>query len=67
MTALREANQIGALQPTALVSYDAEFEHIFDTRDDIALRAEGMDGAGLVDPTWRDQMKTAGEAKTSLR
>ncbi len=31
MTALREANQIGALQPTTLVSYDAEFEHIFDT------------------------------------
>lgn len=64
MTALREANQVGALQPTTLVSYDAEFEHIFDTRDDVALRAEGMDDAGLADPTWRDQMKKAGEAQT---
>lgn len=64
MTALREANQVGALQPTTLVSYGAEFEHIFDTRDDVAPRAEGMDDAGLADPTWRDQMKTAGEAKT---
>jgi RES domain-containing protein len=64
MTALREAKQAGSLQPTTLVSYDAEFGHIFDTRDDIALRAEGMDDAGLADPTWRDQMKAAGEAKT---
>lgn len=64
VTALREANQAGSLQPTTLVSYDAAFERIFDTRDDIALRTEGMDDAGLADPTWRDQMKTAGEAKT---
>ena len=56
VAALREANQAGSLQPTTLVSYDAEFERIFDTRDDIALRAEGMDDAGLADPTWRDQM-----------
>jgi len=64
VTALREANQAGSLQPTTLVSYDAVFERIFDTRDDIALRTEGMDDADLADPTWRDQMKTAGEAKT---
>ena len=64
VAALREANQAGSLQPTTLVSYDAEFARIFDTRDDIALRAEGMDDAGLADPTWRDQMKAAGEAKT---
>uniref|UniRef100_A0A9E7ZZ48 RES domain-containing protein n=1 Tax=Bosea sp. NBC_00436 TaxID=2969620 RepID=A0A9E7ZZ48_9HYPH len=64
VTALREANQAGSLQPTTLVSYQAEFERIFDTRDDSALRAEGMDDAGLADPTWRDQMRTAGEART---
>lgn len=64
MTALRGANQVGGLQPTTLVSYDAEFGHIFDTRDDLALRAEGMDDASLADPTWRDQMKTVGEAQT---
>ena len=64
VTALREANQAGSLQPATLVSYDAVFERIFDTRDDIALRTEGMGDADLADPTWRDQMKTAGEAKT---
>lgn len=64
MTALREANQVGALQPTTLVSYDADFERVFDSRDDAALRAEGMDAAALADPSWRDQMKATGEAKT---
>ena len=64
MTALREANQIGSLQPTTLVSYDADIEHVFDSRDDDALQMEGMDAAALTDPTWRDQMKATGEAKT---
>jgi RES domain-containing protein len=64
MTALREANQAGSLQPTTLVSYDADIERVFDSRDEAALRAKGMDGAALSDATWRDQMKTAGEAKT---
>lgn len=62
MTALREANQVGSLQPTTLVSYDADIEDIFDSRDDAAMAAQGMDAAILADPTWRDQMKTAGEA-----
>lgn len=30
MTALREANQVGNLQPTTLVSYDAEVDNSFD-------------------------------------
>ena len=64
MTALREANQAGSLQPTTLVSYDADIEAVFDSRDDEGLRAEGMDAATLADPTWRDQMKATGEAKT---
>lgn len=64
MTALREANQVGSLQPTTLVSYDADIDRIFDSRDDAALRAEGMDAAALADPTWRDQMKATGEART---
>ena len=37
MTALREANQVGNLQPTTLVSYDAEIERVFDCRDEAAL------------------------------
>ncbi|EKS26811.1 MULTISPECIES: RES family NAD+ phosphorylase [Nitrobacteraceae] len=64
MTALREANQVGNLQPTTLVSYDAEIENIFDTQDEAALMAEGVDAATLADATWRDQMKANGEAKT---
>lgn len=64
MTALREANQAGNLQPTTLVSYDAEIDGVFDTRNEAALHAQGMDLVGLADSSWRDQMKTAGEAAT---
>lgn len=64
MTALREANQVGSLQPTTLVSYAADLEPIFDSRDAAALRTEGMDEVALADGTWRDQMKATGEAKT---
>lgn len=64
MTALREANQVGALQPTTLVAYDADIESVFDGRDPDTLAAEGMDAAALADASWRDQMKAAGEART---
>jgi RES domain-containing protein len=64
MTALREANQVGNLQPTTLVSYEAEIDSIFDCRDETALAVEGMDAAALADTTWRDQMKASGQAKT---
>lgn len=64
MTALREANQVGNLQPTTLVSYDADIERVFDSRDNGALSAHDMDASALADTTWRDQMKTTGEAKT---
>lgn len=64
MTALREANQVGALQPTTLVCYDAEIDRVFDTRDAAALAAEGLDAEALADPSWRDQMRTQGEART---
>ncbi|UOK73927.1 RES family NAD+ phosphorylase [Ancylobacter polymorphus] len=64
MTALREANQVGNLQPTTLVAYVAEIDGIFDCRDDAALAEEGMDAAAIADTTWRDQMRTNGEAKT---
>ncbi|GGB01635.1 hypothetical protein GCM10011491_32210 [Brucella endophytica] len=66
LTALREANQVGALQPTTLVCYEAEIDGIFDSRDDTALRSEGMDAASLADSTWRDQMKAIGEARTQI-
>lgn len=62
-TALREANQVGNLQPTTLVSYDGEIEAIFDGRDETALADAGLDTVALADPTWRDQMKAIGEAR----
>lgn len=64
VTALREANQVGNLQPTTLVAYDADIEGLFDCRDALALRDQGMDAATLADMSWRDQMKTTGEATT---
>lgn len=64
MTALREANQVGSLQPTTLVSYDASIERVFDCRDEDALRTEEMDSVALADATWRDQMKATREART---
>lgn len=64
MTALREASQAGSLQPTTLVSYDADIGNIFDSRDEAALGDFGMDAVGLADTTWRDQMRIRGEART---
>jgi RES domain-containing protein len=64
MTALREANQVGNLQPTTLVSYDAKIDGVFDCRNELALRGEGMDIAALADSSWRDQRKATGEART---
>ena len=64
LTALREANQVGSLQPTTLVSYEAQFEHIFDSRDEAALKAEGIDAEAMAAASWRDEMKASGEART---
>lgn len=66
VTALREANQVGNLQPTTLVSYDAEIENVFDSRDEDALAAMGMDAPGLADPAWRDRMKAEGRSGTQI-
>lgn len=66
MTALREANQVGDLQPTTLVSYSADIEGIFDGTQEAALVAEGMDAVALADASWRDQMKASGEARTQI-
>lgn len=63
-TALREANQVGSLQPTTLVSYEAEIADVFDTRDLAALEAHGFDARALADPAWRDRMRADGEAPT---
>ena len=64
MTAVREANQVGSLQPTTLVSYDAEIASVFDCRDEGALAAQGMTADMLAAATWRDEARATGEAKT---
>lgn len=55
-TALREANQVGSLQPTILVSYAADLGPIFDTRDEDALEQYSMTAAMLANPAWRTRM-----------
>jgi RES domain-containing protein len=64
MTAVREANQVGSLQPTTLVSYEAALETIFDATDEAALRDAGMDAAAIAASTWRDEMRAKGEARS---
>jgi RES domain-containing protein len=64
MTAIKEANQAGSLQPTALVSYEADIERVFDSRDEAALKPFGMSADGLADPGWRDRMRKDGKAPT---
>ncbi|KGK78175.1 hypothetical protein PM03_15910 [Thalassobacter stenotrophicus] len=55
-TALREANQVGSLQPTILVSYKADLGPIFDTRNLGGLDRYGATAAMLADPAWRMKM-----------
>lgn len=55
-TALREANQVGSLQPTILVSYAADLGPIFDTCDKGALERYSMTAKMLSDPGWRTKM-----------
>jgi RES domain-containing protein len=64
VTALREANQVGDLQPTTLVSYRANLGPVFDTRDDNALVAYGMTTNTLADPAWRTAMLEGREVPT---
>ena len=54
--ALREANQVGSLQPTILVCYKADLGPVFDTRDARKLEHYGMSERALADPSWRAKM-----------
>ena len=55
-TAIREANQVGHLQPTLLLAYDADISPIFDTRDGAALAGWSMTADALAEPDWRRKM-----------
>jgi RES domain-containing protein len=64
MTAIREANQIGTLQPTTLVAYEADIGPIFDGTDSAALTAQGLNPADLAADDWRARMLAGGKAPT---
>ena len=55
-TALREANQVGSLQPTVLVSYRADLGPVFDTRDANALESYDVSAEVLSNSGWRAAM-----------
>ncbi|MFT3691155.1 RES family NAD+ phosphorylase [Paenirhodobacter sp.] len=64
MTAIREANQIGTLQPTTLVAYHADLTPIFDATEAQALRDHGLDPEDLAADDWRIRMREDGKAPT---
>jgi RES domain-containing protein len=64
MTALREANQIGTLQPTTLVAYEADLGPVFDATDPEAVAARGLSWAELSSDDWRVRMRSGGRAPT---
>ncbi len=61
LTALREANQVGDLQPTVLVALNATLAPIFDGQSSAALAQFDMTRAAIADPGWREQMAAHGE------
>ena len=65
-TALREANQVGTLQPTDLVSYRADLGPIFDSCDTAAIAAYGTNVEALADPGWRSAMLNRRLAPTQV-
>jgi len=63
-TAILEINQVGSLQPTTLVAYEAKIQNIFDATDVRALGALNMTVHDLSSSTWRDEMGKSGVSKT---
>ena len=65
-TAILEANQVGIVQPTMLLAYQANIDPVFNMRDEIALAARGRTAKTLAEPAWRSRMNAgrpvAGEA-----
>ncbi|MBC7740215.1 MAG: RES domain-containing protein [Candidatus Saccharibacteria bacterium] len=66
MTAIREANQIGTLQPTTLVCYEADITPVFDATDVDALGAYNMTPADLAAEDWRLLMRAYGKPPTQI-
>ena len=66
MTASREANPIGTLQPTTLVCYEADITPVFDATNSEALSNYNMTPADLTAEDWRLQMRAHGKAPTQI-
>ena len=64
IAAIREVNQIGTLQPTTLVAYEADIGPIFDGTDSGALAAHALKPADLAADDWRVRMLADGKAPT---
>lgn len=64
LTAIKEANQAGSLQPTMLLPYEADIKSVFDTQNIDALSKFGMTPEELGVPGWREQMIAKGRAPT---
>jgi RES domain-containing protein len=65
-TAIREANQVGVLQPTTLVAYRADLAAVFDTREAAALADRGMTVEELADPEWRARLSAGAPVPTQV-
>lgn len=63
-TALRESAQVGTLQPTVLLAYEAEIERVFDARTEAALVERGMTREVLGMDDWRERMRGGNLAQT---
>lgn len=64
MTALREANQVGTLQPTTLIACEADIGPIFDATDIGALTRVGVTPEVLGADDWRMRMLAERKAPT---
>lgn len=64
MTAVKEANQVGTLQPTTLVAYHADVAEVFDGTAVADLMAYDLTLADLAANDWRIRMRDDGNAPT---
>lgn len=64
LTALRESQQIGTLQPTTLVAYQADIEPVLDARDLQVLAEYHITAELLGAQDWRQRMKAEKLAPT---
>ncbi|WP_349369462.1 RES family NAD+ phosphorylase [Salinarimonas sp.] len=61
-TAIRETNQVGTLQPTTVVAYEADLEPVFDAEDAAAPAAYDTALEMLAAGDWRLRMRDEGKS-----